>query len=496
MTGHLVLYAVILLASAPGAQARQQQREAAADWIKGEVRYLITEEERSVYERLTTPEERERFIEEFWRRRDPDPATPENEFREEFYRRIAYANEHFRAGMPGWLTDRGRVYVLYGPPDRRDAYPMGGRYQKPANQGGDTITTFPFEIWEYNYIDGIGQDVSIEFTDRAGTGLYTLTTDANRKDVFYWRRGELPRQRIWDRAKEVPFERARVWARIQAPPPLQFAKLREEVRASVGFDEVPFELTTAFVRISAESYAVPLTVRVPNNKLQYIGKEGFYQSELQLYAAVTSLAGGTVYQFDEQFLSETGQLPLTEHLKRHTYHQRVIPLPPGRYKLEVALKDAISGKLGVRNTTVWIPQVSDTGLNTSSLIYADVIQPAPEKSRGEEFVLGPLKVIPNLKAAFPRSHRLGLYFEVYDFELDQANQAPSIEIAYALEDQDGESIRFGSELETRIVEGRSLAVAKAIPLDRLRPGKYRITVSVTDLLSDRRCTLEGQVEIL
>jgi GWxTD domain-containing protein len=492
----LLFFALTLALTASG-QSKSQKKEALDDWIKGDVRYLITEEERAVYEKLTTAEERERFIEEFWRRRDPNPQTPENEFREEFYRRIAYANQNFGAGMPGWLTDRGRVYVLYGPPNRRDAHPMGGRYEKPPNQGGDTVTTFPFEVWEYDYISGIGEDLTIEFVDRSGAGLYTLETDPNKKDVFYWRRGEMPQQRVWARAKEMPFERMRVWAKFQVPLPLQFAKLREEVKAEVTYSDLPYDVSTAFVRISADSYAIPVTLSISNDKLLYVGKEGYFQSELQFYVAVTNLNGVTVYQCDEGFQTQTGfGEPLAELIKRRTYHQRIIPLPPGRYKLRTVLKDVNSNKIGVKDIMTWIPQVSDSGLNTSSLIYADVIQPVPENSRGDEFVLGPLKVIPNLAAAFPRRHKLGLYLEVYDLEVDQATQKPSVEISYALEGSDGQMIRFGNESESRFQEGQSIAVAKAIPLENLAPGKYRVVVQISDLLTQRRCTLEGQIEII
>ncbi len=493
MANLICVLTVLMLAFPP---AQSQKKEVLTDWLKGEVRYLITEEERSVYERLTTPEEREQFIEEFWRRRDTNPATPDNEYREEFYRRIAYANENFRAGGPGWLTDRGRIYVLYGPPNRRDANPMGGRYQKPANMGGDTITTFPFEIWEYDYIPGIGQDITIEFVDRSGSGMYVLTTDSNQKDVFYWRRGEMPRQRIWARAKEMPFERMRVWSKIQSPPPLQFPSLREEVKAAVSYNNLPFEVGTSFVRMSEDSYAIPITLTIPNDKLDYAGLGGYYQADLQLYIAATNLNGATVYQVDEAFDVRTSGESLPELMKRPTYHQRIIPLPPGRYKMSVVLKDVNSGKVGIRDTVVWIPQVSDTGLNTSSLIYADIIQPAQEGSRGEEFVLGPVKVVPNLKAAFPRQHRLGLYLELYELEVDPSTEKPNVEIRYTLEGPDGQTVEFGNEMESRFPEGRSMAVAKAIPLDNLAPGKYRVLVRVSDVLGGRACTLEGQVEVL
>src|SRR6185369_4571075 len=86
-------------------------------WLDEDVRWIITDEERETFKRLSNDEERDNFIEQFWLRRDPTPDTVENEYKEEHYRRITYANEHFAAGKPGWKTDRGRIYVMFGPPD-------------------------------------------------------------------------------------------------------------------------------------------------------------------------------------------------------------------------------------------------------------------------------------------------------------------------------------------------------------------------------------------
>src|SRR5207249_4827030 len=158
-------------------------------------------------------------------------------------------------------------------------------------------------------------------------------------------------------------------------------------------------------RMSPDLYAVPITIAIPNDKLMYVGKEGFYQSDLQLYAAVTSLSGAIVYQFDELFHPRSEGLPLAQLVRQRTYHQRIVPLPPGRYRIQLLVKDANAGKVSARDLTVWIPQPQDETLNTSALVCADVIQPAGEANRGEEFVLGPLKVIPNPSAAFARRHR-------------------------------------------------------------------------------------------
>jgi GWxTD domain-containing protein len=115
-------------------------------WLTEDVAYIITNEERAEFAVLQSPAEYERFIEQFWKRRDPTPGTDENEFKEEHYRRIAYSNEHYADpnGLPGWKTDRGRIYITYGPPDEKETHPDS-------------------EQWLYRHIEGIGENVVVEF---------------------------------------------------------------------------------------------------------------------------------------------------------------------------------------------------------------------------------------------------------------------------------------------------------------------------------------------
>ena len=112
-------------------QLQDELRGPFRKWMREDVRYILTSEERKAFVRLTTDEERENFIEQFWLRRDPTPDTQENEYREEHYRRIAYANERYASGIPGWRTDRGRIYITFGPPDEIESHPSGGMYQRP-----------------------------------------------------------------------------------------------------------------------------------------------------------------------------------------------------------------------------------------------------------------------------------------------------------------------------------------------------------------------------
>jgi GWxTD domain-containing protein len=175
----------------PAAGVRAQTAQPPVQpWLDQDVAYIITAEERAAFLRLTNNEERARFIEQFWQRRDPTPGTPENEFKQEHYRRIDYANSHFGAAratppVAGWRTDRGRTYIMYGRPDEIESHPSGGTYQRPIEQGGGTTSTFPFEIWFYRHLDGIGNDVLLEFVDPSMSGEYHLTIDPSEKDALY-----------------------------------------------------------------------------------------------------------------------------------------------------------------------------------------------------------------------------------------------------------------------------------------------------------------------
>src|SRR6202163_4296301 len=163
---------------------RQELSKTYRKWLDEDVRWIITDEEKSAFMQLSNDEERDQFIEAFWQRRDPTPDTEENEFKEEHYRRIAYANEHYAAGIPGWKTDRGRIYIMYGAPDENDSHPSGGTYERPINEGGGETSTFPFEDWRYRYIEGIGQEVIIEFVDTCMCGDYHMTIDRGEKDAL------------------------------------------------------------------------------------------------------------------------------------------------------------------------------------------------------------------------------------------------------------------------------------------------------------------------
>src|SRR6516225_9561388 len=163
---------------------KQELKGVYKKWLDEDVRWIITDQEMQAFKSLANDEERDTFIENFWLRRNPNPDSPDNEYRDEHYRRIAYANEHFAAGKPGWKTDRGHVYIAFGKPDSIDSHPSGGSYQRPMDEGGGNTSTYPFEVWHYRYLQGIGDNIDIEFVDTCMCGDYHMTIDRGEKDAL------------------------------------------------------------------------------------------------------------------------------------------------------------------------------------------------------------------------------------------------------------------------------------------------------------------------
>src|ERR1700682_6249343 len=153
-------------------------------WLNEDVIYIISPEERQAFLQLATNEEREQFIEQFWLRRSNNPDLPDNDFKEEHYRRIAYANEHYASGIPGWKTDRGRMYIMWGPPDEIESHPTGGTYDRPMDEGGGSTWTYPWEPGGWRSPESTGENVIMEFVDPSSTGEYHLTMDPAEKDAL------------------------------------------------------------------------------------------------------------------------------------------------------------------------------------------------------------------------------------------------------------------------------------------------------------------------
>jgi len=472
-------------------------------WIEDEVPYIITDQERASFKKLSTDDERESFIETFWERRNPNPGDPENEFKEEYYRRIAYANEHFASGIPGWKTDRGRIYIMYGPPNEIDNHDSGGTYERPFEEGGGETSTYPFEDWTYNYIEGIGNNIQLEFVDPTMSGEFHLTMDPGEKDALLHVPGAgltmlesmgmasksdrftrtdgmtigAPMGGLPESMEE--FTRLDTFAKIFQPPVVKFDDLRASVTHKITSQVLPFQLRTDFVRITEDAVLTPITVQVANKDLQFQNKDGVMHASLDIYGQLMTPSGRVATSFDQGVAVDMPEHDFQNFPDRKEVYQRALPLKPGLYKLSLILKDENSGAMGYLDEGIRVPHYQDDKLSSSSLILADLIQQVPTTQVGTGmFVIGSTKVRPSVQKIFNREQNLGIYMQVYNLAQDPATHKPSAEIEYSLS-KDGKSLYSKSE-EAQTAQ---VTISKTLPLKTLAPGQYTLQVKVVDNVS-------------
>jgi GWxTD domain-containing protein len=484
-------------------------------WLNEDVVYIITPEERSAFVHLQTNEEREQFIEQFWQRRNPDPDSAENTFKEEHYRRIAYTNEHFASGIPGWKTDRGRIYIMWGPPDEIQSHPSGGSYERPASEGGGSTSTYPFEDWRYRYLEGIGEDVNIEFVDPTMTGEYHLTMDPSEKDALTYvpgagltqmesmglssktarfnnTDGTHSAQALGMRPeKDSEFSRLELNAKIQRPPPVKFKDLEAVVTSRVVKDQVKFDYRFDFLRITSDTVLVPITVQIPTRQLSFAEKDGVDSATVNLFARITTLSGRPVQTFEDTVHRDVPAALLQQSLSTSSIYQKAVPLRPGLYRLDIVLKDVNSNNVGVVNTRLAVPRFEDDKLSASSLIIADQIQRVSAKDIGlGQFVLGDLKVRPKMDSAFLPTEMMGVFLQVYNLKVDEKTHKANVSIQFrVLKDKESEPLKKFDLAPDQIPEhGEEMTLQNVVTLGSFGPGKYKLEVAVTDNLAKQTIT--------
>jgi GWxTD domain-containing protein len=485
-------------------------------WLDEDVRWIITDEEAKAFRLLSNDEERDNFIEAFWQRRDPTPDTAENEYKEEHYRRIAYANEHFAAGIPGWKTDRGRIYIMYGPADQVDSHPSGGSYQRPIEEGGGTTSTFPFETWRYRYLEGIGQEIEIEFVDTCMCGDYHMTMDRSEKDAllytpnagltFYeemglaskadrFTRGGMERLGTGPFATNLQskqFDRLDQFAKLSKPPAIKFKDLEEVVSHKINVNLMPFDVRADFVKVTSDTVLVPITVQIKNKDITFQNKEGVERGTVNIFGRVQTLTGKIAQTFEDtvQVDVPTELLPKTQ--ENASVYWKALPLRPGRYRFDVVVKDVNGDRVGTWSKGLQVPDYVDDKLATSSLILADQMEPVPAKSVGTgNFVIGTTKVRPRVAPAdgkpvtFKRNQRLNFWMQVYNLGIDDKTKKPSATIEYdvtnvATNKQVIKSVESTDQLGNI---GEQVTLQKTLSASSLEPGTYRVSIKVNDNIS-------------
>lgn len=488
---------------------KPELKKAYRDWLDKDVTYVITDEERKAFKKLATDDERERFIEEFWRRRDPDPDTDENEFKEEYYERIAYANENFASGIPGWKTDRGRIWIMYGKPDGRETHPMGGAYDRPSYEGGGSTSTYPFETWFYRHIPGVGSGIEIEFVDPTGSGEYRIARNPNEKDALLMIPGgglTLSEQLgLSDRADRIlnnglsqgrfvreqdnPFSRLQLIADLSKPPQVKFNDLAAAVNTGVIEDNpLNFDVRVDFFRQSDERVITAFTIQTENKDLVFQDSGGVQQARINIFGKVTSVAGRRVTIFEDPVITQATTEELTDAKDRKSAYQKAVPLLPGTYKVDVIVRDVASGATGIRHVGFTVPKYDPAKLSTSTLILAARLERLGDQPAVGQFVIGQTKVIPNVSGSYKRGQPVGVYMQVYNAGIDQTTLRPSVDVEYALLKDGKEIIKQTEDWRGISDAGQRLTLARLIDTSGLTPGEYQVTIRIRDRVSGQTLT--------
>jgi GWxTD domain-containing protein len=493
-------------------------------WLQNDVLYIITDEEVNAFKQLATDEERDNFIEDFWLRRDPTPDTVENEAKEEHYRRIAYANEHFAAGKPGWKTDRGMIYIRFGAPDQIDSHPSGGTYNRPIEEGGGQTSTYPFEVWRYRYLEGqdLGNEVEIEFVDKCMCGAYDMTMDRSEKDALlnvpgagqtlYESLGMADRSQRYvgggfERIGPGPmsgggtnpkmFERLAQFHALQKAQPIKFKDLQEVVRSKIRYNTMPFDLRVDYVKVTEDTALVPITVQVKNKDITFDVKDGVAKGTVNIFGQLTTLTNRIAQTFEDTVSINIPEALIDKTKEQASVYWKAFPLKSGQYKLSVVVKDVgngSDGRLGTSNLAVKVPRMGeDTGIMASSLIIADQMEKVPTGRVGTgNFVIGDTKVRPRLATAdgkpatFKKNQMVSFWMQVYNLGLDETTKKSDATIEYEVVNTATNKPILHAKETTKDLgpnTGEQITLAKSLQLEKMEPGLYQVTIRVNDNIS-------------
>jgi GWxTD domain-containing protein len=486
-------------------------------WLDQDVRWLITDTEAQAFKHLSNDEERDSFIENFWQRRNPNPDSPDNEYRDEVYARIAYANEHFAAGKPGWQTDRGHIYIAYGKPDDIDSHPSGGQYERPMEEGGGETATFPFEIWHYRYIEGIGDNIDLEFVDTCQCGDYHYTIDRSEKDALkhvpnagLTQSEENGQSEKKDRFsgggleelgagpfnqqnQNKQFDRIDLAAKIMAPPPIKFQDLEQFMASSKILTGPPFlfDVRTDYVKVTNDTVIVPITIQIKNSDITFNTKDGVSTGNVEIQGRVSNMTHKIVQTFGDTVHADSPSELLAAKQKGSSLYWASLALRPGLYKVDMVIKDVNNpDHIGRWTRSLNVPKYDDDTLGHSSLILADEMYRVPSKEIGAgSFVIGDTFVRPRVSSGgptlppkFSRAQNLNFWMQVYNLGIDEKSKQNNATIDYQILDLSTNKSVLDKQESTATLSpnAEQLTLEKSLPLASLAPGQYQVSIKVND----------------
>jgi GWxTD domain-containing protein len=497
---------------------KPELKKAYVQWID-DVDPILTQAERDAWKKLATDDEREKFIEDFWRSRDPDPDTEENEFKEQYFERVAYANEHFSSGKPGRLTDRGRIYIKFGKPDEIESHPAGGLYERPSWEGGGSTSTYPFEKWFYRHLPNVANGVELEFVDPTGSGEFRLARNPDEKDALIHIPNAGPTiaeltgletrgDRIaglggygrvnYMRAQDSPFETLQRLADMDRDQPFERNFLGGTSIPTPIVDDNPlnFETQLNYFKQSDDRVLAILTVQTDNDQLSFENSGGIETARLNIFGRVVTVTSRSVARFEDSVTTTATSEELSTTRTRKSAYARGFILDPGRYRVDVMVRDIKSGAGGLKQVAFVVPEFPADRLSASSVVLAARLEKLENGAAISPFVIGTTKVIPNLSGVFKRNQPVGVYLQIYNAAIDQTTLKPAADAQYVL-------LKNGKELSKQLEDwrqindaGQRLTLSRLIDTRSLEPGEYQIKIRIHDHITGETITPSANFTIV
>ena len=470
-----ILTSILFFQPDPARSSQTEKRkeplsEASRQWLEVVVPYIVTAKEKEVFLSLPTEVERGQFIATFWEKRDPNPQTPENEFKIEYFKRIAAANKLFgTGGIAGWRTDRGKIYILLGPPKEIQ------RDSNPQPQGSTLVSVFsgPKETWQYWGLPNPNLPYNMEFvfSDKFGTGTYMLD------NTF---RVDSGRNRPFDSSDlTYQFDRQEFLAEAQKNPFEGFDKLKELITTQVSYSHIPFRSEFFYLKGAGKKTLVPLALEIPSAALASKQIEAREYFSLSLVLNVSDTLGQLVFEKSRDLNfrkagSEAGSAP-----DRALDVETAVELNPGRYKLHLLLLDNFSGKIGTVHEELTVPSFEGEGLALSSVLLASAASEGVQDGDGHR---PSEKTEARAGHVFHSGEELDIYFEVYNLSLDPATGHNKFRAEYSFLQAEAPVIQAPSPAIEPTAE-KDCRVRISFRLKSFKLGEYVFRIRVTDDLS-------------
>jgi len=436
-------------------------------WLEEVVPYIINEAEKKIFVNLPTEAERGKFIANFWKRRDPIPETQENEFKLDYYKRIAMANKFFGAsGIDGWRTERGKIYILLGPPHE---------IQRDMSPTSSSFSTFhgPKEVWNYWGLSNpkLPYNMEIVFVDKFGTGNYVLERSLSL--------AEGRSQNFNLDSTHYYFDYMEIMAEALRNPFEDMDKLKGIIRTQVTYDRIPLEYDLFCLKGAGTRAYVPLVIEIPYSSLTQKEIEGKYYFSLTLVVNVSNKLGQIIYERSKD-INFNHTLAELESLKDKTVQaQTAMSVEIDAHKIHLLVLDNFSGKVGTSHQEISVPTFSREELNLS-----DIILTPEKKAEKEEAALVEEKTFAVITSKFQPGEEMNVYIEVYNLILNPDTGLNSFTVEYSFL-QDGKLLVKAPSPRAEPTAEKDCRVQTSFRLKNFKPGEFILRVKVVDLNSGK-----------